>query len=179
MGESAYSNADSKDAAIYAADLRRIVNGWRITQHRRTKRADRAPVTPTYDDPVNDGLVRCAWVLVHTYAGAHHVPSVRVGSGGWLEVIEPGNLATADGFVLTRLVIAAHEAAVRVEISACGPRAARLMLHPRGRGGGVSVDHPILDTTLTELRQRWAPCPVAVPGGAQLRQLDKPRNFTR
>lgn len=87
MGESAYSNADSKDAAIYAADLRRIVNGWRITQHRRTKRADRAPVTPTYDDPVNDGLVR--------------------------------------------------------------------------------VDHPILDTTLTELRQRWAPCPVAVPGGSE------------
>ena len=83
MGESAYSNADSKDAASYAADLRRIVNGWRLAQDRRAKRADRAPVTPTYDDPVNDGLVRCAWVLRQRWApcpvavpgGSEHCPA--------------------------------------------------------------------------------------------------------
>ena len=148
----------------YTADLARVINNWRIAQYRRAKKIDRAAVAPAYDDAVNDGLIRCAWVLCHAYAGAHHVPRARV-CDRWVEVVDNGNLATADGTTLTRLVIAAHEAAVRLEIGACGPRGVRLMLHPRGRTESISTNHPTLDTALADARKRWAPCPVSIPGG--------------
>lgn len=157
------TRTDTAEAA-YIADLRRVINGWRIDQDRRKKRAERAAVAPTYSDSVTDDMVRCAWVLCHAYAGAANVPRVRI-SDRFVEVTHYGDLATTDGRLLTQLVIAAHEAAVRVSVSSSGPAHVRLMLHPRSRTKSVATNHQTLDTALADARARWVPCPVKIPGG--------------
>ena len=151
--------------AEYAEDLRHIVRKWRISHHHHLKRADRICFTaPTMTDPVSDGMVRCAWVLCHAYSGAHHVGTVKFGLGDqWMEATHYSEAATADGDVLTRLVVLAHDAAVRISISAGGPRNIRIMLHPRVRSDRNMTNHRTMESAVAALRSRWAPVPVVVP----------------
>ena len=56
-----------------------------------------------------------------------------------------GRLATYDADDLTRLVVGAHDAAVRVSIEACNPHYLRIWFHPRGRNGANFYSrHPSL-----------------------------------
>ena len=116
-------------------DLVRLVMSWRNTRAKMTRAQQAASPLPAVDDAWRDDLARCAWVLVRAYRGAHHVPRVRVGDR-WLETNHCGDLSTADGDLLTRLVVLAHDAAVRVEISSSGPYMGKVMLHPRRPGQG-------------------------------------------
>lgn len=65
-------------------------------------------------------------------------------------------LATFDSDGLTRLVIAAHEECVRVEISPATPRLLRVTVHPRGREGGVGRRHPTIEEAIVRLRPKPA-----------------------
>ena len=59
-------------------------------------------------------------------------------SGDFVELIyyaRGGQLATYDADDLTRLVVGAHDAAIRVSIEACNPQYLRLWFHPRSRNG--------------------------------------------
>lgn len=121
------SSQDPKWIAEYADELRAIVREWRHDTWRRLPVTQRKLVTqPTQDMPVSDAMVRCAWLLCHAYGGAHHIGKVTLGvDERYLAVTHHGSAATTDGAELTRLVIAAHEAAVRLEVrpggrTACG-----------------------------------------------------------
>lgn len=120
-----------------------------------------ASLLPPVDDTWRDDMARCAWVLVIAYRGAHHVPRVRVGDR-WLEVNHCGDLSTADGDLLTRLVVLAHDAAVRVEISSSAPFMVKITLHARRRTNRNMTNHPTLDEAAARVRLA-DDCPVVVP----------------
>lgn len=143
-------------------DLVTLVMNWRDDTRARMTRAQRtAWPLPAIDDAWRDDLARCAWVLVIAYRGAHHVSRVRVGDR-WLEVSHCGDLSTADGDLLTRLIVLAHDAAVRVEISSSAPFMVKITLHPRRRTRRVMTNHPTLDEAAARVRLA-DDCPVVVP----------------
>jgi hypothetical protein len=55
------------------------------------------------------------------------------------------NLSTYDFDGLTRLVVGAHDAAIRVQIEPCNPRYLRVSFHPRKRHGRGPESHPTLE----------------------------------
>ena len=143
-------------------DLVRLVMSWRNTRAKMTRAQQAASPLPAVDDAWRDDLARCAWVLVRAYRGAHHVPRVRVGQRH-LEINHCGDLSTADGDLLTRLVVLAHDVAVRVKVTASGPRMVRITLYPRRHTNRVETNHPTLEEAATRVRGGDDPCPVAVP----------------
>lgn len=151
----------------YANDLRRIVNGWRESEWLRLTREARAQVAkPTRDAPVDDRLIRCAWLLVHAYCGAHHVGRVKIYDDRSMQVTHYGDMATTDGDRLTRLVVLAHDAAVRLSIDSYGPYNLRIMLHARERSDRNMTNHRTMEDATAKMRERWAPLPVLVPVAA-------------
>lgn len=57
-----------------------------------------------------------------------------------------GRLATFDSDMLTRLVIGAHDHAIRVSLEPCNPRYLRVLFHPRHRDHGhVYGRHPVIE----------------------------------
>lgn len=91
-------------------------------------------------------LSRAEEVLAYTFRGWHHVESRRVKreSPTQITYTHYGDLATFDWDQLTRLVVAAHSLAVRVEISAASPRYTRIRLSERTREGDSTQRHPTL-----------------------------------
>ena len=148
----------------YADDLRRLVRRWRLEEWRRTKRSERGP-EPRDTDLVIDDLVRCAWVLVRAYGGAHHVPPRPRVLPRSMEVTHYAHAATTDGDLLTRLVVLAHDAGVRIEATGSAPRYMRIALHPRTRATCCMTGHPTLEDHAAAVRASGAACPVAVPQG--------------
>lgn len=157
----------------YADELRRVIRNWRRREwgllRRKARETTRKPLAT---DDVSEAMVRCAWLLCHAYAGAHHVGRVKFRSNNllqgdeqWLEVSHHGDMSTTDSPVLTRLVVAAHEVAVRLEVSSGGARGLLLKLYPRARTASTMTSHPTIDVVVDEIRSRWAPCPVAIPSG--------------
>lgn len=74
---------------------------------------------------------RCNWY--HTAKGA-------------ISLCQRSRLATHDSDRLTRLVIAAHQHSVRVEIEPAGPTTIRVIFWPRDRAAKESMErHPTLD----------------------------------
>lgn len=72
-------------------------------------------------------------------------------SGTYVEVIFEacGRLATFDADDLTRLVVGAHDHAIRVSIEPCNPRYLRLRFHPRHRDlGSIYGRHPRIDQAI-------------------------------
>lgn len=159
------TNTPSDSAAEYTDELRNVVRDWRWgTWHRLPATQRKVTPEPAADATVSDAMVRCAWLLCHAYGGAHHVGKVTLGAGErYLAVTHHGSTATADGADLTRLVIAAHEVAVRLEIQPGGPHGLRILLHPRIRSARIATNHPTIDNAIATLRERWAPCPIGIP----------------
>lgn len=150
------------EQAFYAQELRVILRRWRENELlRMTKKVrDQQPQL----NVETDEFVRMAWALVHSFAGAHHVPKVKFGAR-WMRLSHYGDLATTDGNVLTRLVVACHDAALRLSLGPGGPRQVILSLHPRARTQRIMTNHPTLEVAAQGLRERWAPCPVHIPMG--------------
>lgn len=93
-------------------------------------------------------------VLARAYAGIHHVEgwSRRRPWGDGLVVTVPGGLSTYDFDVLTRLVVAAHDECVRVQIEPGGPRQLRLAFHVRQREGSMFERHPTIEEAVVRAR---------------------------
>ena len=98
-------------------------------------------------------LCRAERVLEYVFRGWHHVAERRVKreSPTQITYTHYGDLASYDWDALTRLVIAAHSLAVRVEVSSAGPRYVRIRLSERGRSGGMAERHPSLAEHLESL----------------------------
>jgi len=99
-------------------------------------------------------------VLAHAFRGIHHCPKIHViqESGEWCDcaVNTSQDLSTFDWDVLTRLVFAAHDACVRVEIAPSGPGRVKIMLWARNtRTGGFARRHPTLGEAVEEHRKEW------------------------
>lgn len=97
---------------------------------------------------------RAACVLERAYRGLHRVRywDRRTVSERSVTVSVPGEISTYDWDVLTRLVIAAHDGAVRVDISPGGPGLLRLVLSPRERTGGITWSHPTMEQAIETTR---------------------------
>jgi hypothetical protein len=62
-------------------------------------------------------------------------------------------LATWDFNHLTRLVIAAHDACIRVELEAAAPHYMRILMHRRnGREGSMTNRHPTIEQAIANFR---------------------------
>ena len=74
------------------------------------------------------------------------------------------NLSTYDFDGLTRLVVGAHDAAIRVQIEPCNPRYLRVNFYPRRRLGRGQESHPTMVGRLIgwtdRLPQYFDPMPV-------------------
>lgn len=62
------------------------------------------------------------------------------------------DLATYDFAEMTRLVFAAHDACIRVQITAWAPRYIKLSLHRRVRDGDMMQRHPTIEDALAMWR---------------------------
>jgi hypothetical protein len=99
---------------------------------------------------------RAELVLSCAFRGIHHVDEWRrryaFGSGVAINIYCHG-LATYDFDELTRLVVAAHDHCVRLEISAISPTHVRLAFHCRERDAEAVWDrHPTIETQIAAIR---------------------------
>ena len=80
----------------------------------------------------------------------------RYGLGTSFVVTTPG-LASHDVDHLTRLVVAAHDLGVRVEISPCTPKAIRVSMWTRpNREGSMGMRHPTMESAIKYIRSGTA-----------------------
>lgn len=85
-------------------------------------------------------------------------------------VLKSPQLATYDNDTLTRLVVAAHDLGVRVQIGACTPKAIRVSMWTRPvREGSMGLRHPTLEDA-AHLIRHGKPTP---PKGIIARLLGK------
>lgn len=88
------------------------------------------------------------------YGGEHHIPDwkpKRYGYG-WSVNHDRGSLATFDFNELTRLVIMAHDACIRVEVAAVRNGIIRIAIWKRVREGNISLRHPTLEHAIDSFR---------------------------
>jgi hypothetical protein len=65
-----------------------------------------------------------------------------------------GSLATFDGADLTRLVVGAHDRAIRVELAAVAPHVMEVLFHPRMHGEErLSRRHPTMEEAIALVRE--------------------------
>jgi hypothetical protein len=124
---------------------------------------------------------RVADLLVEWQAGIYHLDTKALKRVNWTDprlitlTVRFISYATFDGSYLTRLVFLAHDACIRVELEAVGPRCMRIWFHPRKRDGHLAERHPTLEEAVT----RWREChPIAEaaaesPVNGQITQLQK------
>jgi len=95
-------------------------------------------------------------VLARAYLGIHHVPYWRrrqpSGNHGVKVTIQDG-ISSCDYDTLTRLVVAAHDECVRIEICSGGPRQLVIHLHPRVREGDITERHPTMEEAVVSARR--------------------------
>lgn len=93
-------------------------------------------------------------VLAIAYRGLHHVDMRRAKEEpGYFSVCVFNGVSTYDFDTLTRLVVAAHDECVRLEIDGASHRYLRLIFHDRKREGGISERHPTMEDAITYIRQ--------------------------
>lgn len=99
---------------------------------------------------------RCFRVLDIAFRGIHHVDGWwnRRALWGGVEISTRQDLSTFDFDLLTRLVVAAHDEAVRVSVSPSGPGMVKIMLWPRQREGDFSKRHPTMEQAIEGVR-KW------------------------
>lgn len=97
----------------------------------------------------------CAQFLADFYGGWHHVQGkVRDASptGIRINTRHTSQLATFDFHGLTRLVVMAHDRAIRVQIGPSGPGMIELMFHKRSREGDGWRRHPTIEEAIGRIR---------------------------
>lgn len=98
----------------------------------------------------------CFDLLCTVFHGEHHLPSRIYAYGGGIKCTAGHHrLSTFDFDYLTRLVVLAHDACVRVEIVGGGPGAVGLVLHKRqSRIGSMFDRHPTIEEAIRNVRPR-------------------------
>jgi hypothetical protein len=96
-------------------------------------------------------------VLAQAFRGIHHCGKIKKYDVGTInemwETNQYGGMATYDFDQLTRLVIAAHDECVRVEISHSGPGLIKIRLWAReNRGGKFFEKHPTMEEAIKLFR---------------------------
>ncbi len=100
-------------------------------------------------------VVKVGRIMSIVHRGLHHAPDIK-DFGSWCEVNEFQDMSTCDSDLLTRLVILAHEEAVRIEATSSGPRMVKFLFHERRRGDvnemSVSHRHPSIEEAVANVR---------------------------
>lgn len=153
--------------ALHRRSLRNDVILWARALAWKGKKRANPPPEP--EEP-SEGLIRIAWVTSVVFGGNHHVdtPTRMFGGPGraFAAFRLHGTIASWDFNEMTRLTIAAHEAAVRVEVAVGGFRQLEIILHARERQGGMASRHPTMEEAIGLVKSwRWSDCPVPVPAG--------------
>jgi len=97
---------------------------------------------------------RVAELLDDVFAGIYHIAD-QVREADWsnnlyIEIRCGRNFATYDGDLLTKLVFAAHQYAIRVEVNPRSNRYLTLIFHGRQRGGRGFEHHPTIEEAVKE-----------------------------
>lgn len=103
---------------------------------------------------------RCRYVFDLAFGGEHHVNRPKYieepgDIGSRCEFLVMGDLATWDYNTLTALVVAGHDAALRVGISGGGPRKLKVILYARRRTHANNTTvyaHPRLEDHVALIR---------------------------
>lgn len=98
----------------------------------------------------------CFDLLCDVFHGEHHAPERIYAFGRGIKCnAESHRLSTFDFDYLTRLVVLAHDACVRVEIVSSGPGRIGLVLHKRAGRTGSSYDrHPTIEEAIERVRPK-------------------------
>lgn len=98
----------------------------------------------------------CFDLLCDVFHGEHHAPERIYTFGRGIKCnAESHRLSTFDFDYLTRLVVLAHDACVRVEIVSSGPGRIGLVLHKRaGRTGSSHDRHPTMEEAIERVRPK-------------------------
>jgi len=104
---------------------------------------------------------KVADILGAVFLGIYHLEQRELYKVDWTDprCIEIGiymELATFDASKLTGLVVACHDACVRMSIvPTCRPRHITLMFHQRkNRAGSMFERHPTIESAIAEFRKR-------------------------
>lgn len=96
--------------------------------------------------------------FARVFRGKHHIPGKlkRIGKRGW-QLACLMELNTFDDDYLTRLVIHAHDCAVRVEVGSCNPQRVYIRAFKRSREGDpdhrLYTRHPTIETAIEDFRK--------------------------
>lgn len=164
---------DIRYADELRGDARKWIEAVREQQKRKRPRAFVVPPPPMPEGYISnkdlpEGLLRIAWVTDVAFDGNHHVPTPReihLGQTPYAVFVLYGrDFSTFDAATLTRLVVAGHDAAVRVQLGgARGFGGIEMQLHARTREGNQFERHPD-SAGIAEVRSwRWPLCPFQVP----------------
>lgn len=98
-------------------------------------------------------------ILAVSYRGIHNVPG-KIGTPRWADCIEvtvpiDPRLSTFDGDILTRLVIACHDYAVRLYFRQGPPRRITLCFHERKKVGESHERHPPIEEAIAKTRYQY------------------------
>jgi len=84
------------------------------------------------------------------FGGKHHTRKV-IDHEFWFEVKFHQDVATWDGNIMTRIVVASHDLGLRASIDANGLRGLKLMLHNRKQRDTIICGHPTLEEHLEKI----------------------------
>lgn len=104
----------------------------------------------------NDAQWECLRMLADLTRGFHHLfGKIRASNDNGIQCeLECHNyLGTFDYNELTRLVVMAHDRAIRAEIRPCGTKRLSIYLHKRSREGTETQRHPTLEDAVTKIRK--------------------------
>lgn len=108
---------------------------------------------PKIENPaVDERTQRIESTVARAFRGLHHVRRIKRHSATFWEVNVFDGISTFDHDTLTRLVIAAHDYAVRVELSQSGPGQIKIHLHARKREGAMHERHPTIEQAIEQFR---------------------------
>lgn len=103
---------------------------------------------------MTEAQLACFDLLCDVFHGEHHAPERIFAFGRGIKCsAESHRLSTFDFDYLTRLVVLAHDACVRVEIVSSSPGRIGLVLHKRaGREGSTYDRHPTMEQAIERVR---------------------------
>ena len=107
---------------------------------------------------MNAAQKKCLRLIADAFGGLHHLPSdkPKPQSDTGIKVTCVEDLATFDYDRLTRLVVFAHDRAIRVCIISTGRPRLGIVAHYRGRREGDSYyRHPTLEDAAARIRERY------------------------
>jgi hypothetical protein len=123
---------------------------WDVEGHLRACRLQFSPL----------GLV-AAQILSEIFHGPHHLDPATLQKTRWEDThaieyqLGRRQLATFDFDELTRLVVMAHDACVRIAVSPGGRMGLALFFHRREREGEYTQRHPTLEEAMMKMRGNY------------------------